>query len=454
PRICHIQNPSYPESDISRITNAEYPEAWRSWSQDAAAAGAGRGGQKKESAAVEMRGKEGRVALEGKGAYSPDHYLCVLLARTSSTAAPRRTPSDAARLESLAAHDGNAVIPSLTLTAGGHGAAAPRAAVRHEAVGRAGEERSAQEEQQVMLKFTQQFRESFLRNHLGGAAFLQDVSLDGNSLPFFCQDFQQQQQEGAGSAALAFGGLSYEECTAVFFAPNARCYRQPASLNLSSVTSSPPHSQAASVCATAAASIADFPVSHEASPVAAASNFAARRRALKRPRGDSPTLGAQPALLGGRESWFVPRGFVQGGVLRGGVVCGTEHGHQPVAEQFQQQGASSLMQQAADEALLEALLQEEHRQQQQGGARSRAQRMLWPRVGSESALPDDVLLGCNSDDPAFIQRSALSAPLPTQPHAALPAPMRPQLAALPASAPCIGDFAEQPVEWLRVGLEG
>ncbi|CAI5958298.1 unnamed protein product [Closterium sp. NIES-64] len=308
-------------------------------------------------------------------------------------------------------------------------------------------------------KFTQQFRESFLRNHLGGAAFLQDVSLDGNSLPLFCQDFQQQQQqqqqqqEGAGSAALAFGGLSYEECTAVFFAPNARCCRQPASLNLSSVTSSPPHSQAASVCATAAASIAKFPVSHEASPVAAASNSAARRRALKRPRDDSPTLGAQPALLGGRESWFVPRGFVRGGVLRGGVVCGTEHGHQSVAEQFQQQGASSLMQQAADEALLEALLQEEHRQQQQGGARSRAQRVLWPRVGSESALPDDVLLGCNSDEPAFIQRSALSAPPPTLPLAALPAPMRPQLAALPASAPCIGDFAVQPVEWLRVGSE-
>ncbi|CAI5997012.1 unnamed protein product [Closterium sp. NIES-64] len=41
--------------------------------------------------------------------------------------------------------------PFRTECAGGRGAAAPRAAVRHEAVGRAGEERSAHEEQQVVL---------------------------------------------------------------------------------------------------------------------------------------------------------------------------------------------------------------------------------------------------------------------------------------------------------------
>ncbi|CAI5494252.1 unnamed protein product, partial [Closterium sp. Naga37s-1] len=51
-----------------------------------------------------------------------------------------------------------------------------------------------------------------------------------------------------------------------------------------------------------------------------------------------------------------------------------------------------------------------------------------------------VLLGFSSDEPAFIQRSALSAPPPTQPCAVLPSPIPPQLAALPASAPCIGDF--------------
>ncbi|CAI5461954.1 unnamed protein product [Closterium sp. Yama58-4] len=251
---------------------------------------------------------------------------------------------------------------------------------------------------------------------------------------------------------------------AVFFAPNAPCRHQPPSLDLSSVASPPPASQSASVSATAAAFTTGFPVSHEASPVAFASN-AALHRALKRPRDDSPTLGAQSPLLGGRESWLVQRGLlrrgvvrggvVQSGVVRGGVVCNTERWHQSVAEEFEQQGESSGVQQASEEALLEALLlQEEHRQQQHGGARSRAQRVLWPRVGSESALSDDVLLGCSSNDPAFIQRSALLAPPPTtQPHAALAAPPPPQLAGLSGSAPCIGDFAVQPVQWLRVGSE-
>ncbi|CAI7895405.1 unnamed protein product [Closterium sp. NIES-53] len=44
-------------------------------------------------------------------------------------------------------------------------------------------------------KFTHHFRESFLRNHLGGAAFLQDVLLDGDSSQLLCQDFHHQQQE-------------------------------------------------------------------------------------------------------------------------------------------------------------------------------------------------------------------------------------------------------------------
>ncbi|CAI5482697.1 unnamed protein product [Closterium sp. Yama58-4] len=58
----------------------------------------------------------------------------------------------------------------------------------------------------------------------------------------------------------------------------------------------------------------------------------------------------------------------------------------------------------------------------------------WPRVGSESALPDDVLLGLCWEDPAFTQCSALSAPPPTQPLVALPASMPSPLAALPGSA--------------------
>ncbi|CAI7763555.1 unnamed protein product, partial [Closterium sp. NIES-53] len=369
--------------------------------------------------------------------------------------------------------------------AGGRGAAAPRAAVRHEAVGRSGEERSAQAEQQVLLK------------HLEDAAFLQHVSLEGHNQPLYCQDFKQQHQhqlqqqhwrraEGVGSAELAFGGLSFDECTAVFFTPNVRCHHlafSPVPPNLSPFASSPPASQAphfASQAATfsaaaANASTSEFSLAHDAFPVAAASTAAAVRRPLKRPRDDCTSLGADQPLLGGRESWWVRGGAVRGGVVRGGVVCGgmvcrgmvccTQRRRQSVAEQFQQQGESSRMQQqAADEALLEALLWEERGQQQQGGVRSRAQRVLWPRVGSKSALPDDVLLGCSSDEPAFMQRAALSAPPPTRPHAELPAPTPSQFAAPPAStfcvgnstlccgdfAPCIGDFGEG---WPRVGSE-
>ncbi|CAI5958288.1 unnamed protein product [Closterium sp. NIES-64] len=142
------------------------------------------------------------------------------------------------------------------------------------------------------------------------------------------------------------------------------------------------------------------------------------------------------------------------------MVSSTERRHQSaVAEQFEQQGASRSVQQAADEALLEALLQEERRQLQQGGAGSRAQRVLWPRVGSESALPDDVLLGFSCEDPAFTQRAALSVPPPTQPPKPLPSPLPPQLAAPPGSAFCIGnstpcaDFAVQRVDWPHVASE-
>ncbi|CAI7873967.1 unnamed protein product [Closterium sp. NIES-54] len=351
-------------------------------------------------------------------------------------------------------------------------------------------------------KFTHRFRNNFLRKHLEDAAFLQHVSLEGYNQPLYCQDFKQQHQhqlqqqhwrraEGVGSAELAFGGLSFDECTAVFFALNVRCHHlafPPVPLNLSPFASPPPASQAphfASQAATFSAAApnaptSEFSLAHDAFPVAAASTAAAVHRPLKRRRDDCTSLGADQPLLGGRESrWMrggaVRGGAVRGGVVRGGVVCGgmvcrgmvccTQRRRQSVAEQFQQQGESSrVQQQAANEALLEALLWEERGQQQQGGVRSRAQRVLWPRVGSKSALPDDVLLGCSSDKPALMQRAALSAPPPTRPHAELPAPMPSQFAAPPASTfcvgnsalscgdftPCIGDFGEG---WPRVGSE-
>ncbi|CAI5978873.1 unnamed protein product [Closterium sp. NIES-65] len=231
--------------------------------------------------------------------------------------------------------------------------------------------------------------------------------------------------------------------------------------------------------------------------VAAASNATSLRHPMKRPRDDCAGLGADQPLLGGRESPLMRGGVMRGGMERGGmerggmerggmerggmerggmerggmacrgVVCSTQSRRQSVAEQFQQQGESSRAH-AADEALLEALLQEGLRQQQQqGGARSRVQWVLWPRVGSESALPDDVLLGFSSEDAALTKRAALSAPPPIHPRAVLPAPMPSELAAPPSSAlcfqnpiaccgdfaPCFGDFLLQLVDWPRVGSE-
>ncbi|CAI5517305.1 unnamed protein product [Closterium sp. Naga37s-1] len=346
-------------------------------------------------------------------------------------------------------------------------------------------------------KFTHRFRNNILRKHLDDAASLQRASLDGHSQPIFFPNFKQQQQQqqwqraGVGSPELAFGGLSFDECTAVFFAPNARCRHPALPPKLPSFASPPPVSQAThfasqaatfTAAATAAASTLDFTCAHDAFPVAATSNAVALRRPVKRPRDDCAGLGADQPLLRGRESRLMPGGVMSGGMVRGGmrcegVSCCTQRRRQSVAEQFQLQGesrcvqqqggASSGVQQAEDEALMEALLQEEHRQQQPGGARSRAQRVLWPRVGSESALPDDVLLGLTGAEPTFTQRAALSAPPPTHPRIVLPAPMPSELTAPPGSAlcfgnsilccgdsaPCFGYFSLQPVEWPRVGSE-
>ncbi|CAI7889482.1 unnamed protein product [Closterium sp. NIES-54] len=293
-------------------------------------------------------------------------------------------------------------------------------------------------------KFTHHFRQNFLRKHLEIV----------DSQPLLCQDFKQQQQraEGVGSAALTFGGLSLDECMMAFFSPNARCSHPPAPPKFSPTATPPPASHAplfyfqaatfstaaVAAAAAAAASTTEFPFGHDAFPIAHASIAAALHRLLKRPRADCPGLGAEQLLLGERESPLVPRG-----VVRWGVVCSMERRRQSVAEQIQQQGASSGMQDE-EGGLLDALLQEEHCQQQPGGVASRAQRMLWPRAGSESALPNDVLLGFWSKNPALTKRSSMSAPLPTQPHTAWPMPMPSLLATLPGSFACI---ESPPLAW-------
>ncbi|CAI5932104.1 unnamed protein product [Closterium sp. NIES-65] len=278
-----------------------------------------------------------------------------------------------------------------------------------------------------------------------------------------CQENQQQQQRQDGavspesqSPALSFGGLSYEECRSVFFSPNARSSTDP---HLPSFWF-PPTTHHTAVLTSTAASNAPFsrsPFSAATSPpkVAALPNFIpvpntaalsndsvatntatyARAAALslptKRAREEMSSLTANQPLLSNasRDELGLPRHVAQR--------------PQSLRELLQLRGERCRKQQAlwpavgSERAWFAHLLLEERRQQQ--GENGAVQRVLWPRVGSESALPDDVLLGCSSDDPAFIQRSALSAPPPTQPHAALPAPMPSQLAAGPYSAPCIDD---------------
>ncbi|CAI5534269.1 unnamed protein product [Closterium sp. Naga37s-1] len=337
------------------------------------------------------------------------------------------------------------------------------------------------------------FRQHFLQEHLQAIGRPHHFSFHRDCQPLLCQDFSQQQQqqqqqqrlEGEGAGAVTLGGLSLDECMMVFFAPNAR--RPPAPTNLLSLATppashapppalpappapppappapppappapppappapppaphAPPPTSRTAAFSAEPACITNFPFPHDAFPVAAASDAAGLRSPLKRPRSECPGVGVDQPLLDARENGLLRDGFLRGGFQRGGEVCSMERYGQSVAEQFQQHGESSCMQ-AAENALLDALLlgedqQQQQQQQQQGGRRNRAQRVLWPRIGSESALPDDVLLGCTSEGPAVMHRAALSAPPPTQPRSELPPPMSPQVAAPPGCAPCIGDF--------------
>ncbi|CAI5485764.1 unnamed protein product [Closterium sp. Naga37s-1] len=305
-------------------------------------------------------------------------------------------------------------------------------------------------------KFSDHFRQHFLQEHLQAIGRPHHFSFHRDCQPLLCQDFSQQQQqqqqqrlEGEGAGAVTLGGLSLDECMMVFFAPNAR--RPPAPTNLLSLATppashapppappappapppappapppappapppappapppaphAPPPTSRTAAFSAEPACITNFPFPHDAFPVAAASDAAGLRSPLKRPRSECPGLGVDQPLLDARENGLLRDGFLRGGFLRGGEVCSMERYGQSVAEQFQQHGESSCMQ-AAENALLDALLlgedHQQQQQQQQGGRRNRAQRVLWPRIGSESALPDDVLLGCTSEGPAVMHLS-------------------------------------------------
>ncbi|CAI5494249.1 unnamed protein product [Closterium sp. Naga37s-1] len=257
--------------------------------------------------------------------------------------------------------------------------------------------------------------------------------MEGHNQLLPCQDGKQQQQQqrkqqhadGIGSPALAFGGLSSDECSIVFFSPNATCCHPPAPTHHSSaLTPEPdPASQAATFSASATASYFPFPC--DASfPVAAASNAAALSLPVKQAREDCPGHGADQAGLGG-------------GGVETGVVRSRKRQAQSVAEQFQQQGESRRVQDE-EAVLLDALLLEEHRQLHGGGGRRRVQSALWPYMEWESALPDDVLRGFSSLDAGV-----------TTPHAPVPAPLpTPLAAALAGSLLDVPCWVQRLVVWV------
>ncbi|CAI5517301.1 unnamed protein product [Closterium sp. Naga37s-1] len=280
-------------------------------------------------------------------------------------------------------------------------------------------------------KFVQRFQQNLLRRHLGGVARTLRVDMDGHS---HCQEQQQQQrwQHGEGSpesqsSAHSFGGLSYEECRSVFLSPNA-CSTRPTDPHLPSLWIPPTASHTAVLTAAAAA----LPNTAAVTNAATYASSAALSLPMKRAREECSALTTHQPLLW-NASWDalgLPRRVARRPLT--------------LEELLHLRGERCRQQQAlwpavgSQRAWFAHLLSEERRQQQ--GETSAVQRALWPRVESESALPDDVLLGCSSDEPAFIQRSSLSAPPPSQPRAVLPSPIPPQLAALPGSAPCTGDF--------------
>ncbi|GJP82928.1 hypothetical protein CLOP_g13151, partial [Closterium sp. NIES-67] len=202
---------------------------------------------------------------------------------------------------------------------------------------------------------------------------------------------------GSASPALSFGGLSFDECRSVFLSPNARRPTAQASLATAFCAAAASHAAALSIDAaaplaatsTAAAAAADFSVASfpNAAAVSSAGLFnaafpnasAARQLPVKRAREDYGGL-----LVSSRAG--------------SGWASRTLHHSQSLEDHFQQQGGESSGVQAA----------------------------LWSRVGSESALPDDVLLGFSSEDPSVsVPFAALPAPLPAalSAQAALPAPL-------------------------------
>ncbi|GJP30054.1 hypothetical protein CLOM_g3140 [Closterium sp. NIES-68] len=294
-------------------------------------------------------------------------------------------------------------------------------------------------------KFVQRFQEILLREHLGGSAFSRRIALEAHSQLLLRRDGQQQQywqqqqqqqqqhpeqQAGVGSLGsppspgLTFGGLSFDQCRRVFLSPNAHRPTAQASLATAFCTAAASSDGAAlSTAAAAASSAAVFSVASFPDPalVSSAGSFnaafpnasAACKLPMKRAREDYGGLLADPSLSGLAGSGWASR---------------TLHHSQSLEDLFLQQG----------------------------GERSEVQAALWARVVSESALPDDVLLGFSSEDPGVsVPFAALPAPLPApfsaQPPqaAALPAPLPapfsaqpPQAAALPAPLPA--PFSAQP----------
>ncbi|GJP78859.1 hypothetical protein CLOP_g9123 [Closterium sp. NIES-67] len=303
-------------------------------------------------------------------------------------------------------------------------------------------------------KFVQRFQQNLLREQLGGAAFPQHIALEAHSQLLLRRDGQQQQHQqqkhqhqqqqywhqpqpqqqgqqggvgspGSQSPALTFGGLSFEECRSVFLSPNARPLTAQASLASASTAAASNAAFPGASFSSASLSGASLPGAAADSNAPAVSNAAVSNIAATSDRASDADAVASGAMISSSAALSLPmkrptedwRGPTPDPLLPGRAErwagCILRHS-QSLEERFQLQGSGS--------GLLDDLLLEAHRHQRGGGS-SRQQRVVWPRVESESALPDDGFLGFSSQDPGFIIQVA-----------ALPAPLLNQLPLLPDSA--------------------
>ncbi|GJP41035.1 hypothetical protein CLOM_g680, partial [Closterium sp. NIES-68] len=275
-------------------------------------------------------------------------------------------------------------------------------------------------------KFVQRFQQNLLREYLGGAAFPQRHQQHHHH-------HQQRQQDGAPgstSPALTFGGLSFDECRSVFLSPNAR--RPTAQASLAAAFSAAAASHAAAL-STAHANPSSAVVLGTAPSHGAPSRAAAFSTAAADPIVATCAAAASVSSAGLFNAAF-PNKAAAAVSSAAAPNLPMKRAREDWAGLMVDQSLSDLAGSGWARRTLRHSQSLKDNFRQQGWESSSMQAALWARVGSESALPDDVLLGSSCEDPHFNVSHAplpvpLPAPLSAQPQALLSAPLPTQLAA-------------------------